>query len=207
MFKNFMRNKAMCKKNGKIIVGVCSTHKGAGATHFSMMLGTYLSEWLGLKTAFIDFNHVEGLADLKDYFLQDSKTDAGNHFTVGRITFYNKENLNRLSEIIGGEADCIILDLGSELLENMDEFLRCDFKIVVSSLAVWKQYKLNRFLDTVSESFMKSDWKYIIPFVDDKTLKDGISTYRIHLCQMPYHPDPFIINPPVIHFFERILQR
>lgn len=206
MLKNLMQRAKDVRRKGKLMIGVCSTHPGAGATHFSMLLATYFSEWIGLKTAYIDFADIEGLNHLKVYFLKD-KAKENSDFTVGRITFYNQENLYRLSEIIGGEADCIILDMGHQFLENKNEFLRCDIKIVISSLAIWKQDKLNLFLDTVNNSFSKTDWKYVIPFAGEKALKEGRGIYRINLCQMPYQPDPFTVNTAVVRFFDRLLQK
>jgi hypothetical protein len=206
MFKGFLQKTKNDRKKGKLIIGVCSTHPGAGATHFSMLLATYFSEWLGIKTAYINFKDTEGFNLLKEYFLKNKEKNDSN-FTVGRITFYNKDNLNKLSEIIGGEADCIILDMGHEFLENKNEFLRCDLKIVISSLAVWKQDKLKKFLETVNNSFAKTDWKYVITFVDEKAFKEGMGIYRINLWKMPYQPDPFTIQTVVVRFFDSLLQK
>jgi len=206
MFKGLRRKAIKEKRKGKFIVGVCSTHPNAGATHFSMLLATYLSEWLGLKTAYIDFEDKAGLCNLEYYFLKN-KEPKESYFTVGRVTFYNYENLYRLSEIIGGDTDCVILDMGHHILENMNEFIRSDIKVVLSSLAVWKQDKLHYFLETVNNTYPGTEWKYVIPFVNEKAMKEAGAFYNVDLYQMPYEPDPFMINAAVIRFFNRVLQK
>lgn len=208
MLKGIMQRIQYNKRKGKLIVGVCSTHPGAGATHFSMLLATYFSEWLGLKTAYIDFRDREVIGYLKKYFRGNKEKGTYDHnFTVGRITFYNKEQLYKLSEIIGGDDDCIILNVGHQFMEHKNEFLRCDIKIIISSLAIWKQDKLDLFVHGFEDSLIRKDWKYVIPFVDEKSLKEGMGRYHINLWQMPYEPDPFTINTGVVKFFDRLLQK
>lgn len=207
MLKGIIQRTRNNRRKGKFIVGVCSTHSGAGATHFSMLLATYFSEWLGLKTVYIDFKDGDGLDQLKEYFLRNKEKYIYNgNFTVGRITFYNKEHLYKLSEIIGGNYNCIILDMGDQFMENKNEFLRCDIKIILSSLAIWQQNKLNLFLENIDDALLGKDWKYVIPFIDEKAIKEGIGTYHINLWQMPYQPDPFTINTRVVRFFDKLMQ-
>lgn len=206
MLKGLLRGNIKEKRKGKFIVGVCSTHLGAGTTHFSMLLATYFSEWLGLKTAYIDFDQKSGLYEVKSFFLKNKEENAS-YFTVGRITFYNSENLHRLSEIIGGEADCVILDIGHKILENKNEFLRCDIKVVLSSLTLWQQDKLKEFLESVENFTCKTDWRYVIPFTNEKAIKEGTNKYGINMRQMPYEPEPFTINTTVVHFFDSLLQK
>lgn len=206
MFKSFIQKPVKEKRKGKLVVGVCCTHSNVGATHFCMLLVTYFSEWLGLKTAYVNFKDSIEHYDLKDYFLKDQEV-MDSHFTIGRVTFYSNDNLNRLAEVIGEKTDCLVLDIGAQLLKNQNEFLRCDIKIVVSSLSIWQQHKLELFLETVRDSFDKVDLRYVIPFIEEKDLKVAIRNYRIPLYKMPYQPDPFTINTTLVHFFERILQK
>lgn len=206
MFNNLIQKFVKEKRKGKLVVGICSTHPNAGATHFSMLLATYFSEWLGQKTAYVNFKDKVELTNLKDYFLKDNPVNDS-HFRVGRVTFYSNDNLSRLSDIIGEETDCLVLDMGHQLSKNQKEFLRCDIKIVISSLAIWQQNKLELFLETTKESFNKAGLRYVIPFIEEKDLKKGFRKHRIHLYQMPYQPDPFTINTTVVHFFDRILQK
>jgi hypothetical protein len=206
MLKSFLQKTIKEKRKGKFIVGVCSTHVGAGATYFSMLLLTYLSEWLGLKTTYINFESKEEFSKLKNHFLKDKEMNE-DYFLIGRTTFYSNENLNRLSEIIGGHTDCIILDMGHQFLENKNEFLRSDIKIVISSLVIWKRDKLHYFLEHVNHNSVKADWKYVIPFANEKAVKEASSTYKISIYQEPFEPDPFTINSTVIRFFERLLHQ
>lgn len=205
MIRSFIQKPLKEKRKGKLVVGVCCTHTNAGATHFCMLLATYFSEWLGQKTAYINFKNSVELSNLKDYFLKDKEL-RDSHFTVGRVTFYGNDNLDRFAQIIGEEMDCIILDIGQQFAKNRNEFLRCDIKIVVSSLAIWKQNKLETFIETSKKSFNKADLRYVIPFIEEKDLKEGIRNYHVPLYQMPYQPHPFTIDTTILHFFERILQ-
>lgn len=199
--KNMMKE----KKAGKLIIGVVTTHSGAGGTHFSMALATYFSEWLGLKTSYLEFKSKSSIGSLEEFFY-GKKSENLDKISVGRITFYDYHYLPRISEIIGDESDCVILDIGHNFSENINEFLRCDLKIVISSIAIWKQEELLNFLSSQDISKAK-DWKYVIPFTYKKGIKENSRKFHIPMYEMPYQPDPFTITDSNVSFFKNLLQK
>lgn len=195
-------------KQGKLIVGITGTHQNVGVTHLGLMLATYLSEWLGHRTAYVEVMDKQpsslDIVRLKSYFYGEEKSEEEEAYTVHRVTFYPQKNSKNLVDIMNDSYQCLILDFGSDW-KNINEFLRCDIKIVVSSLAVWKKHKLTNFL-TVAEQLKSSDtWIYALPFTAEKNIKAASKEFGKSMYGVPYEPDPFLLSQDMIHFFRKFI--
>lgn len=175
-------------------------------THLGILLANYLSECLGQKTAFIECQPGNDLQFLQLYFFGSSIDGYNpNSFTIHRVTFYKDRNLQGIPEIIGDKFDCIILDFGTDMVKYKSEFLRCDKKMVVSSLAVWKKHELERFINNSAHIKNCEQWIYAIPFAKNKVIKEGIKKLKRKIYGIPYEPDPFTLSDPVIHLFQKLI--
>lgn len=201
-----MRKLTKEKAQGKLVIGLIGTHNGAGVTHLGILLANYLSECLGQKTAFVECSPKNDLQYVERYFFDQSE-DLYNHdyFIIRRVTFYKNRNLHGLPEIVGDKYDCVILDLGTDMVKNKSEFLRCDKKIVISSLAVWKMHELERFVSNNAHVKNSKQWIYAIPFSQSKPLKEGIKKLQRKIYGIPYEPDPFILSDEVIRLFQKFI--
>lgn len=195
-------------KQGKLIIGITGTHQNVGVTHLGLMLATYLSEWLGHRTAYVEVRDRQpsslDINSLKSYFYGEEESIEEESYTVHRVTFYPQRNSKNLVDIMNDSYQCLILDLGSDW-KNINEFLRCDIKIVVSNLAVWKKHKFKNFL-SVSEELKTSDtWIYAIPFAAEKQVKAAGREFGKSMYGVPYEPDPFLLSQNMIHFFRKFI--
>ncbi|MGB8454845.1 MAG: hypothetical protein WCD89_21265 [Anaerocolumna sp.] len=194
------------KTQGKLIIGIMGTHTGAGVTHLGILLATYLSEYRGQRIAFIECSPRTDLQYLKQYFFdQTEDIDHQDFFTIRRVTFYQNKNLQGIPEIVGDKYDCVILDLNTDMVKNKSEFLRCDKKIIVSSLTVWKIHELDKFTGNTAHIKNCEQWIYAISFAQNKALKEGIKRLQKNIYGIPYEPDPFILTEEVIHFFQKFI--
>ena len=195
---------------GKLTIGLIGTHHGAGVTHLSIMVASYLSEWLGKKVAYVeygqrkDIKHMQHLYEGTYCSAKEGSEEEG-FFLIHRVTYYKSVKPADLSEIIGGSFDCIILDLGMDFTKNKHEFLRCDKKIVVSSLTPWKQHELERFYEHTCHINQSDEWQYMIPFVEKQGIKQAARDFRKQLWRIPYEPNPFSLSEETIHFFQKII--
>lgn len=194
------------KAGGKLVIGIIGTHSGAGVTHLGILLANYFSQYLGLKTAFVECGFRNGFQCLQQALLGPEE-DVGNQdsFSLQRITFYGNRNLQSIPEIIGGRYDCVILDLGTDMAKNKSEFLRCDKKIVAGSLAMWKLHDLERFIVNSAHIKNSEQWVYAIPFTTEKVLKEAEKRLEKKMYGIPCEPDPFLLSGEIIRLFQRML--
>jgi len=195
-------------KQGKLTIGITGTHQNVGVTHLGLMLATYLGEWLGHRTAYVEVRDKQpaslDIISLKSYFYGEEESMKEEPYTVHRVTFYPQRNSKNLVDIMNDSYQCLILDFGSDW-KNINEFLRCDIKIVVSSLAAWKKHKFMNFL-TVSEELKTSNtWIYAIPFAAEKQIKAAGREFGRSMYGVPYEPDPFLLSQNMIHFFRKFI--
>jgi hypothetical protein len=192
---------------GKLIIGITGTHSGAGVTHLAVLMATYFSEYLGLRTAFLECAPKNEIQYIKNHFFKeyDESADAEDNFSVHRVTFYKNRNVQGIPEIMGDQFDCVILDFGIDVNKYKGEFLRCDKKIIVSSLAVWKVEGLRRFIHNTGYIKNSDQWIYGIPFVQDKVINKGRKELNVPIYGIPYEPDPFVLSNSTIQFFQKIL--
>lgn len=192
---------------GKFIIGIAGTHSGAGVTHLAVLLAAYMSEYLNMRTAFLECAPKNEIQYLKKYFFKpkEERDLKGDTFVVHRVTFYENRNVQGITEIMGEQFDCVILDFGTDINRYKGEFFRCDKKIIVSSLAVWKDEILKRFLQSTSHIKNSDQWIYAIPFVQDKIINNAGRELNRQFYAVPYEPDPFLLSEEVIRFFQKIL--
>lgn len=203
----------ICKKfsrvqnhKSKLIIGMLGTHKGAGVTHISILLANYLSEWLGKNTAFIEYYPQKEVQYLKNYFYKKSEeVETYDPFQVNCITYYSNVKEQAVAEIIGDQYECVVLDLGTDFNRCKNEFLRCDRKIIVSSLSIWKRHNLDLFLNDTSHIKLNNLWTYVIPFSREKEIKQASRTYHRDFYGVPYEPDPFALSADTIKLFQKLI--
>lgn len=194
------------KPRGKLVIGLIGTNSGVGVTHLGLMMAHYFSQCQGHKTAFIEcglHNELEFLQ--KDLFDPEEEDYNGDSFRLGRITFYKNTNMHKIPEIIGASYDCVILDLGTDMVKYKSEFLRCDKKVVVCSLAIWKQHELANFINNHLHIKNSEQWIYVSPFTTNQIRKEAVKKLKRNIHGIPYEPDPFYLSDEMVLFFQKIL--
>ncbi|MDF2587298.1 MAG: hypothetical protein K0S41_1139 [Anaerocolumna sp.] len=191
---------------GKLIIGVMGTHKGVGVTHSCILLANYLGRCLGKKTALIecypqnDFKFIEDELVSNDNNMKESKS-----FELHKVTYYKSIKSREISEIIGDDYDCVVLDLGCDLINGKYEFLRCDKKLVISSMIPWKLHELDKFVMNNEHIKNSYQWIYLIPFGSKKDINIIKKDFNLKVNQIPCEPDPFIISSSVIQLFQTVI--
>lgn len=190
---------------GKLIIGIVGTHKGAGVTHFGILLAQYISECLGLTTAYLECYPQDEIQYLQ-YFLKTSIDEKQeDSFSIHRVTYYKHIQDKKIGEIIGDQYDCVILDLGTDFTKGKNEFLRCDKKIVVSSLSLWKRHELENFIQHTNHIKNSEQWIYAIPFGETNDIKFYTKEFQRDFYGIPYEPDPYIISAATIQLFQKLI--
>mgnify|MGYP003750945119 CR=1 FL=1 len=187
---------------GKLVIGVLGTHIGVGVTHLCLLLANYLSEWLGKKVAYIECYPRKDIQHLQYIYEGSEKGMEKGYFHIHRVTYFKCVRPMEIAEVIGGSYDCIILDMGTEFTKNQNEFLRCDLKLVISSLVPWKQQELEKFLEHTKHVKQSEEWLYLIPFGQKEDIKQISKEMGRKFYSVPYEPDPFVLSAETIYFFQ-----
>lgn len=188
------------KLEGKIVIGVIGTHKGVGVTHMAILLANYFNKWLGKQTAFIEY----GARNEINYLQEEYENSMDRQFKLHGVTYYKNVHEKDMGNIMGGNYQCIILDLGTDLNKGRNEFLRSDKKIIIGSISPWKKYELEKFLNGVPEEH-EGAFTYILPYAKDKEIKNLIKEYKEPFYSFPFEPDPFAISPKTLEILQKIL--
>lgn len=191
---------------GKLVIGIIGTHKGCGVTHLGILLANYLSEYAGCRTAFLECQPQKDIQYLQDYIFGETEDRQEREvFKIHQVTFHNNIKDQEIAEILGDAYDCVILDLGTDFLRYKNEFLRCDKRIIVSSLAIWKRHELERFVKSTEHIKFSNQWIYAIPFGQSKDINKSVKDLKRKFYGVPYEPDPFMLSINTIQLLQKLI--
>lgn len=193
------------KSFGRLLIGITAVHKGAGATHLGLMLTTCISEGFGLKTAYLHCPDNKDIGFLYNFFHNLEGKPKGEAFSVANATFYPFVRNEMIAHILAKGYDCVIFDFGNDYSDYREEFLRCDKKIAVGSLAPWKKYYLEEFIKKAEKVTGSSDWIYAVSHTGSKTAAKGAKQLHKKLLVLPWKEDPFYLSPDALSITRSII--
>lgn len=188
----------------KTIIGIIGTHQGVGVTHTSIMLANYFRGVLGYKTALLEMNMHHDMECIERMYEEDIEYLTEEPFQIRKVMYYKCVKERDLADIFNEDFDFYICDYGFDLKRGRNEFLRCDRKIVVGSLADWKREKLYNFADKWNGVKGLKTWNYLAVFGEEKQAAMVRKLLKIPLKIMPYNPNPYILLDEVIQIFRGI---
>ena len=175
------------------VIGVLGIGHGCGATHTAMVLANYIANGLRIRTAVVEYNgnddfmKIRRMAETVSHGLWD--------YTCKGIDIYARVDKDRLSRIMAGEHEVIIMDMnyiGSEATDELiREFARSSIKIAVCSLDMWRVCDLKSFL--VNELHNIKNMRFWAQAYNAKRAKELEREFHVRIEQMAYEPDPMHI--------------
>jgi hypothetical protein len=200
------KNIAMNKHQGKLLIGVMGTHKGVGVTHTCILLANYIGRCLGKKTALIECHPQNDFKFIEDeIFYKEDNLKGLKKFELHKVSYYKNIKSGEISEIIGDDYDCVVLDLGSDLSRSKYEFLRCDKKLVISSLTPWKIHELDKFVISNEHVKNSNQWIYLVPFGGKSKVNEIKKDLNLKVYLVPCESDPFTVSNATIQIFQKIV--
>lgn len=188
------------KLEGKIVIGVIGTHKGVGVTHISILLANYFNKWAGKQTAFVEY----GAQNEIGYLEENYENGMDKQFKLHGVTYYKNVHDKDMGTIMGGNYQCIILDLGTDFNKGRNEFLRSDKKIIIGSSSQWKKGEMQKLFQGVHE-IKEENWTYILPFAKENEIKVLMKEYDETFYSFPFEPSPFVISAKTVETLQKIL--
>ena len=86
------------------------------------------------------------------------------------------------------------------------EFLRCDRKIVIGSLAPWKEQLYHKFIQsTFIGQKSGEDFYYLVLFGEGNDMQAFRKKYHLSMAQIPFFKNPFHIEKEQFPFLQELL--
>ena len=189
---------------GREVIGLIGTHHGVGVTYTGLMLAFYMGEELGKKTALLECNEHQDMRLIQNSY--EWSKEEENSFSFHQITCHKEVSPSRISELYGEDFECIILDFGTDLAANREEFLRCSTKIIIGGRSEWDQKKLIEFARASETTRGSETWLYFIPQANENTIKKIKSEVNRKVCPVPIIKEPTIPSHNSNHFFNDLFR-
>lgn len=194
-----------------VTIGIASVAPGLGSTHLCIALANYLASKKGLKTACLEIAKSCSFKQLQHNCkpaLFPGKNSAHQSFRIYDVDYYPNISKSDIPSLSNLGYDALILDFGFPTDSSVDEFYRCNKKLLISSAACWKRYELSAFFEAYPQIKTLESLSFMIRFgtISDM-LKIG-KTYTLPFHQL--HSIPFLLNPFHIgkehfSFFEKLI--
>ena len=202
--KPILLDKIAGKHRGREVIGLIGTHHGVGVTHTGLMLAFYMGEELGRKTALLECNDHHDMCLIQRAY--EWSREEMLSFSFHQITCYPEVKNNCISELFGEDYECLILDFGTDIKTNREEFLRCGTKFVIGGRSEWDLQKLIRF-SKASKTIRGSDtWQYFVPQANKKTILKIKNEIGQKVLQIPTNEEPTIPTHNTNRFFGELFR-
>ena len=193
------------RKNSTMkVIGVIGTEQAVGTTHFSCMLGVFLSMVKGYKVAVVELCSPGSIRQAGRLFKRLNISRMKKALRI--ISLYTESDEVELSEIISMNYDYVIVDYGCNFAKYKKSYLMCPYKMVVGSLSWWR---LQNYVTFVAKNSAEKSIKHWF-FMATSPVKEGIrylnQEFKIQIEEIPYEPDPFLLKNS-LGFLHRISEK
>ncbi len=127
-------------------------------------------------------------------------------FEWNHISFYPNLTGSHIADVINGNYEVVIFDMGSSYYRIRTELLRCDRKLVLGSLAPWRKMEYIRFiLEEMEEDRDARNMMFLALNGMKKDKKEFKKQVGQPLYPLPYLPEPLLADKSQYEFFDRFL--
>jgi serine/threonine-protein kinase len=187
-----------------VTIGFLGVSKGVGVTHSSIMFAQILSK--KGKVALIELNDSKHFKEI-GFVTVDEKAVEKKNFIYNRVHYFWDIDYWQFLTLYRDKYDFILLDLGSyQVLGNIDEFIRADIRIVVGQGMDWKVKEIKSFYTLTRTYDPNNNWYYLLPFMDQKSIKEIKGWTKSKTFHLPYNMNPFIPGQEIKKAFEQVLK-
>lgn len=186
----------------RVTIGLIGINRGVGVTYTGMLLASYFGREKRIRTAYLECNNRTDFERLQRAYEWSKEEDSS--FSLDRVTYYKQVAYNRIPEILGHEYDCYILDFGTDITNNIDEFIRCGSKIIIGDMAIWNRSRMVSFIKNMEDTKGSRQWTYMIPFAKDSLIRRMTNETNRCFLSIPYEPDPTSLSREAYKLFHSL---
>lgn len=196
-------------------IGILGCHPGTGVTHLALTLCNYCVAKHRKRVAYLELH---GRSEIAQLISEPEFVSAGNQlsempqkpfcFSLHGIDFYPHVSGSEVPSLLNQRYDYLILDVGSLAEADTSEFLRCDHKLVLGSLAPWKTWQYEGFFQKFSNIVnLGEGFYYLVQTGTTKNTSRFSKAHRISMLVVPFIKDPFRIEKELFPFLEELLPK
>lgn len=193
----------------RLTVGIIGCEPGAGATHLAVALANLCGSKLKKKTALLELhkrNEFSRLINEEGLPCKQISTADSASFHIHDVDYYGNVLPENLPSLLNQGYHYLILDMGSVHEADLTEFLRCDKKLVIGSLAPWKADNYRIFIQTIYHNFnLGEGFCYLTRTSSPKKLRDFSDTYHLLVHHVPSIENPFYIKKELFSILQELL--
>lgn len=127
-------------------------------------------------------------------------------FSLRGVDYYPHVSYRDVPLLLNRDYDYLILDLGSFKEAELSEFLRCDIKFILGSLAPWKAWKYEKSLEQLNYSVnLGEGCNYLVQMGTSYDISRFSKANGIAMREVPFIKNPFRIEKELFLFFEELL--
>lgn len=182
---------------GQRTIGVAGASCGMGVTHLVIALANYSVSHKRRKTAVVE------LSGNHDF---EKMTGSDKPFEWNHIICYPNAARDEIADIISGNYEVIIFDMGGRYYRIRTELLRCDRKLILGSLVPWRK---REFIDFVTSEMGEDRFVRNVAFyTQNGNKKDKLEFRRISgrpVYPIPCLPEPLSAERSRYEFFDGLL--
>ncbi len=197
------RIKEMMEENKLFTVGIIGIDKGEGATSLTVGLATYLQEILCKKTAMVEMNTEGEFADIRSVYFGRNYTQTP--FEIFKICYYPGVVKSEYAKICNMGYDCIVTDFGYQYEKYMEDFLRCDKKIVLGSINLWKYRKYLQFHEYTRNFPGVGNWLFLLSG-DEEDIRMIHAKHNRKVLGKEFFRNPYHLSEAEVQYYDAVLK-
>lgn len=203
-------------------IGILGCDSGAGVTQLAIALCSYCCSKHRKKVAYLELharNEISQLIPEQKLYAsmkQSSNTvsknisisdrQPGTCFQFHGIDIYPHVSEHMIPSLLNHGYEYLILDIGSLKEADFSEFLRCDQKIIVGSMAPWKLWRYEEFFRQFSNTEnLGEGFHYLMQIGTTADISQFLKSHHISMVPVPFIKNPFQLEKELFPFMEGLL--
>jgi hypothetical protein len=188
------------KNEGWKTMGILGAGHGCGATHLSVWISNWLTGIYHEKTAVLEWN------DHGDFgkMLKFCQTGADDRMCgqILDVDYYPEAGAGELAFCIRQLYERILIDYGECTEERLDEWIRCDRRVLVGSFSEWQS---GRFLELLRRfEKLRQEWTAVVVFGSEETRRAAEKEMHRRILRVPYSVDAYTVTRSDMNFLKKL---
>ena len=185
------------------LIGLIGAGQAVGVTHTAVMMAGYLTGICRRRCAVLEWNGSGTFDRLEESCLGKRNGGRSRSFPVLDVDYYRNAGTETLVLCKKLRYQDVIVDYGTVLEGNQEEFFRCDRQFLLAGLSEWQT---GAFLETAGAwKRAGTGWETLAVFGSEETRKNMEKELGLSIRRVPVSVDAFTVTETVMDFYQQIL--
>jgi hypothetical protein len=181
-------------------LGILGAGRSCGVTHLSVWMSNWLTDVCHEKTAVLEWNgHGDFIKMI--HFCLGEQGDTGCGEILG-VNYYPASGAEELAFCMSHSYRRILIDYGEYTKERLEEWIRCDRRILLGSLSEWQSEQFLELFQMLDK--MRQRWSTLVVFGSEETRRSVEKEMRRTILRVPYSVDAYMVTRTDMAFFEKL---